>query len=322
MGSDNINNVLIYAEDKSFIQWVRSDFSTDNEKWEALKNGDETKAAIHAAIDLVTALSFDNEKMSQQRKSKLFDRIESSIDAPKVKTLPKRNTRRLLSLIATAAVALLLVTVFWPRNSITNITTQFAEIQKFNLPDASEIILNAGSELSYDKKNYKNERSLELDGEAFFNVEKGQKFTVNTPSGSVEVLGTSFNVYSRNETFKVVCETGKVLVSNKDFSSSVTLFPGESCALINNKMVKGKRTFKSDDWIDGIYHYDGVKLSDVIEELERQFDIKIITDQVDTDVLYSGFFNRKKLQEALESVFWTLKIKFEIEDDSKVVIHN
>ncbi len=46
--------------------------------------------------------------------------------------------------------------------------------------------------------------------EGFFKVQKGNKFIVHTPAGDVEVMGTSFNVFAREEASKVSCVTGKL----------------------------------------------------------------------------------------------------------------
>ena len=83
----------------------------------------------------------------------------------------------------------------------------------FSLPDNSEVVLNSGSEIQYKKWNWDNNRSLNLEGEAFFKVAKGKKFEVNTTVGKVTVLGTQFNVKQRENYFDVSCYEGKVKVN-------------------------------------------------------------------------------------------------------------
>ena len=52
-----------------------------------------------------------------------------------------------------------------------------------------------GVKFQFDKKRFTDERIIQLRGEAFFEVEKGSRFVVQTGKGAVEVLGTSFNVF-------------------------------------------------------------------------------------------------------------------------------
>jgi len=63
------------------------------------------------------------------------------------------------------------------------------------------VVLNSKSTISFNKTDWKNNRQLTLDGEAYFKVEKGSTFTVNTNNGSVTVLGTQFNVNSTRRFF-------------------------------------------------------------------------------------------------------------------------
>ena len=72
---------------------------------------------------------------------------------------------------------------------------------------------SAGSELNYNASKWGEKRELELKGEAFFDVEKGKRFDVNTELGKISVLGTEFNVLSRDSIFKVSCYEGLVQVT-------------------------------------------------------------------------------------------------------------
>ena len=66
------------------------------------------------------------------------------------------------------------------------------------LPDQSTVRLNAGSFFTYDAATWDDARTVELHGEAFFDVKKnGVPFTVTTSNSRVQVLGTTFNVRAR-----------------------------------------------------------------------------------------------------------------------------
>jgi ferric-dicitrate binding protein FerR (iron transport regulator) len=84
------------------------------------------------------------------------------------------------------------------------------EMYAFSLPDQSQVLLNAGSQASFKSWDWSSNRAVSLQGEAYFKVAKGQKFTVETNLGSVTVLGTQFNVKARDNRFEVTCYEGKV----------------------------------------------------------------------------------------------------------------
>ena len=100
---------------------------------------------------------------------------------------------------------------FTSLDSIT--TTDLAEHTEVYLPDSSQVILNAESKISFNKKTWDENRNVTLEGEAFFKVAKGKRFTVATESGIITVLGTQFNVENRKNFFEVTCYEGLVSVT-------------------------------------------------------------------------------------------------------------
>ncbi|NNE56141.1 MAG: iron dicitrate transport regulator FecR, partial [Flavobacteriales bacterium] len=161
------------------------------------------------------------------------------------------------------------------------------------------------------------DRAIQLSGEGFFEVEKGNRFIVSSPTGAVEVLGTSFNVEDRNDTYAVVCYSGKVRVSND--SESITILPGESVELSNRKLRKKRAKTISPDWIAGEFTFTDVPVARVFEELEWQLGMEFVLPEL-TDVQYSGQFTTQDAKLAIETVCAPLGLEYEITKDMKVVI--
>lgn len=190
------------------------------------------------------------------------------------------------------------------------------------LPDQSMYTLNAGSELIYDSENWKSERKINLSGEAFFEVEKGEKFQVNTANGQVKVLGTSFNVRSRADVLEVKCRTGKVgIFSNagKDFG---VLTPQNALSISGEKIVDKWQLSQAEnkDWTAGILRFKNAKLEEVLRELERQFDVKINSQNIDNQQITSCNFQNKDLDNALITTLKPLGIGYVIGADKVVVL--
>lgn len=126
-----------------------------------------------------------------------------------------------------AAIALLIGGVFF-LNTPLEFQTGSGKQLAITLPDNSEIILNANTALTYKKRNWKSNRSLNLKGEAYFKVAKGSTFTVHTAQGKVQVLGTQFTVNAPENTFEVHCYEGSVRVVSGQLSQIIHKGDGQA----------------------------------------------------------------------------------------------
>jgi len=195
-----------------------------------------------------------------------------------------------------------------------------AEQQVYTLPDNSRVTINAKSSISLRRDRWPEQRNLRLRGEAYFDVEQGQRFIVQTSLGAVEVLGTRFNVFQRDTFFEVRCYEGRVGVRNVQLDTmQFELRAGEG---VRRKAGSLQRfTFENRaqlaTWTQGTFRYDRTALAVVLEELERQFDVEIwTTDEVQISKDYSGFFSLDSLEEALYSVCWPMGLNYRIEGDN------
>lgn len=230
------------------------------------------------------------------------------------------NRRRALQIAATIIVILGLgavLTLFSTKS--TNITTSIAQHTTVNLPDNSLVTVNAESTLRFNKKEWATKREVKLDGEAFFKVEKGSTFDVVTANGTVTVVGTQFNVYTRNGKFKVACFEGKVKVTAA--SSTTFLTPGEAITITNKTSKAGNFIpTTSPNWVQGESDFDNVTFAEVVAELERQYAITVDVSSVDTTQHFSGAFTHHDLQTALANICKSLQLGYTINND-KVIIY-
>jgi ferric-dicitrate binding protein FerR (iron transport regulator) len=225
----------------------------------------------------------------------------------KVRTLNFRTIYK----VAAVAIVMLCASYFMFFNNNTSFKTQIAQTKTIVLPDDSQVILNANSLLSYNKKRWKEKRDLQLDGEAYFKVSKGQKFTVNTDAGTVQVLGTHFNVKERENYFEVQCYEGIVAVTHAN--KVVKLTKGKTFRVINGR-VEAVEDFNTlaPSWIQSESSFVKVPLSQVIAEFERQYNLKIQVKNVDTTQLFTGTFTHNDKNIALQSITIPLKLSYKI----------
>lgn len=220
-----------------------------------------------------------------------------------------------------AIIAVLLTGSFFYLSTLSeSFSTDFAENKTISLPDTSEVILNAESELAFSKNKWDTNRNVDLKGEAYFKVAKGKKFTVATDQGLVTVLGTLFNVETRRDYFEVTCFEGLVSVT---IDGEETKLPaGNSLLMLNGKssmlkaVVNGKPS-----WLSNESSFKSIPLNYVLDELQRQYNIEITTENINTTQLFSGSFSNENLELALKSISVPLQIKFNL-DGNKVLFYD
>ncbi|WP_299437387.1 FecR family protein [uncultured Aquimarina sp.] len=233
----------------------------------------------------------------------------------------KKNTKPVIKIWPYLAVAASVAVIFglFLFNSNDSFATSYGEQLAVTLPDGSEMILNAKSEASFDEKNWKTNRTVSLNGEAYFKVKKGSKFTVTTKNGDVSVLGTEFNVQSQASFFEAVCYEGKVRVtSNQD---NTILTAGKAYRNITNTAPEHWTLVAQEpSWITNTSSFRSIPLHYVFKELEDQYNITINTKNIDTDIIYTGTFPNNNINVALKTVFSTLGLQYQLLQNGKTVV--
>jgi len=212
-----------------------------------------------------------------------------------------------------AAVIIIMVGSYFYLNTLNDtISTQYAENKEVVLPDSSEILLNADSEISYSAKKWDKERTINLDGEAFFKVAKGKRFTVSTDHGTVAVLGTQFNVENRKGFFEVTCFEGLVSVT---FNNKETKLPaGTSFMVIEGEVIATEKpNTTTPSWMNNESTFRSIPLKYVLDEFQRQHNVQVETRNVDINKLFTGTFSNTNTDLALKSISVPSQIKFKLE---------
>ena len=195
-------------------------------------------------------------------------------------------------------------------NQMAEVKTMVAQKRTIELPDDSKVVINALSEVSYNEKDWADKREIQLKGEAFFDVSKGAKFDVITPNGTISVLGTEFNVKQRNDFFEVTCFEGTVRVVSQ--GQTEILKVGDNFRIAKGQKTLGKHGFDEPQWTNNISYFQRIPVSEVLNELQRQYDIKITVENVDTDQLFTGGFTHENLHDAIKAISEPLSLNFKI----------
>ncbi len=246
-----------------------------------------------------------------------FSAIKSKLQSAK-KIEP--NVFPLYKYVSIAATILVLIGTYFYCSTETYIKTTFGQKQNITLADNSKVILNAKSQLGFSLL-FKYKRNLSLDGEAFFKVQKGSKFTVTTTLGKVEVLGTKFNVISNDDYFEVMCYEGKVRVST--LNKKVILTQGESVRFYNNQFENWiEENNEQPSWINNESSFKNTPLKQVFSIIENQYGIKINYPKNIENTTFSGAISNENLILALKTVCITTHLKFKKINTSQIEITN
>ena len=295
----------------NILKWLNNELSEEEVK--ALKESEnlETLEKIAFYASQMQAPKIDAQQALAAFKERKLSKKETKVIPLNFKTFMR---------VAAILVVMLASSYFLFFNSTKSFETQIAQTQSITLPDASEVILNAQSTLKYNKKTWENKRDLELSGEAFFKVSKGQKFTVNTPAGTVQVLGTQFNVKERPNYFEVQCYEGLVAVTYNNETQELS--KGKSFRVLDGTIqVVDDFNAENPSWLQAESSFDKIPLSQVVSELERQYNLKVDFQAVDGSQLFTGSFTHSDKNIALQSITIPLKLSYKIEGKNVTLYH-
>lgn len=245
-------------------------------------------------------------------KEEVWNDVSKQIKQDKILEL-KPKTMYKQWLIA-ASLALLLSLGIFIRFHTERIKSPAGTHLTAELPDGSKVFLNADAQITYHPYWWKISRSVRLKGEAFFEVKKGNKFSVVSENGITEVLGTSFNIFARNKIYEVTCVTGKVKVLSTKTKQSVIIKPKQKVSVSPKGELKIKDNVDVNNtkaWISNKFVFTSAPLNQVFEEIERQYNTKIILTQK-LQFQYTGSFEKKKsVEETLQLICRPFNLKIE-----------
>jgi ferric-dicitrate binding protein FerR (iron transport regulator) len=302
------------AYNEKLQQWLEG--ALTEEEWNAFKAANPQELEAYERIaDHAGDLDIPE---SAQSPAQIWNKLEARISSEEPTPVIPLWKRRSFWVAAVAAFLMSLLWLNWPAPN-QEVYSALGQTVDHQLPDGSMVVLNADSKIVYQEGDFLKNRQLSLQGEAYFEVESGSRFTVESAQGTVEVLGTAFNVFAHDDQFEVVCAEGKVRVTAQN-NEPVILQAGDAVSLQNQKLTFDDELEVSEvlAWQQGTFHFKNATLLSVIAELERQFDYTIQYPSDLNNRLYTGFFTRDSYQDALASVFEPMGLSYQI--SGKVVV--
>jgi len=280
-------------------------------QWKA-DNGSEYKQ-LSSAWSLIPDSFVAGENFKEYDVKAALKKIEPLLKQGKKETKVFRINHFLAYAAAACGAILLCVYGFWPADSnLVAVLNTGDSAKKVELPDGSTVWLAAGSNIEYNE-NFKEDRKLSLDGEAFFEVQRDTifPFVVETSYGNVEVLGTAFNVETKVGGTEVSVDHG--LVAFKNNGEEIKLAAGQSA--ISDKsgvseIVPVDANYLS--WKSGEFHFENTPLEEVIAEMNKFYPETITFERMTTkNLAITGDFNNRPVEELIEVIVLTCGLNAE-----------
>ena len=216
-----------------------------------------------------------------------------------------------------------------PASMFNTITTPRGRQYRLQLPDGTNVWLNAASSIKYPTAFTGDERKVIVTGEVYFEVTKNAAlpFRVNVANAyQVEVLGTHFNVnaYADENSFNTTLLEGAVKITAEG-ARPVNIKPGQQARYAKNgaqalKVVDDVNTENVMAWKNGAFSFYDASLRDVLRQLSRWYDVEIVYNGKDPDKIIRGKMGRDLSLSQIIIVLKGLRVNLSVEDQRKLVV--
>ena len=187
------------------------------------------------------------------------------------------------------------------------------------LPDGTEVTLNSASRITYRSDYNRKNRTVSLDGEAYFEVARNEKlpFTVRASGMDVTALGTEFNVKAYEEDPEITATLIKGSIRTDMAGKSEILTPNQYIVL--DKASGRTETVTAENpeylvpWKDNELLFSGETLREIAVVLERMYNMEVIfKDDSVGDFSYTGLIRNSSLLNVLELISGTSPVRYVI----------
>ncbi len=236
-----------------------------------------------------------------------------------------------VSILFLALIGIYLFNRNVPESQLNLISTANKEQKNIQLPDGSIVYLNNSSSIEFlsqsngSTKIFKNkERKVTLIGEAYFSVTKNSHpFNVTTENAVITVLGTKFDVLSRDKITRVVVKEGNVKVEQKKAVKNVYLSKNQLSTVAQNSEPSQPKNVDSDyflEWMKGSLVFYRTSLNEIKQEFERFYNIKIsLTDDSFKKLTLTGSIRNSSADSSLSMVCLALGLDFQKQNGSYII---
>ncbi len=318
--------------DTDFIRWTKGKECEKPDYWANWKKQNpQYRLEFDEAKSSVLNFTFVSEKVSNQEIQYLWAKTEEQIASQgKVRSLQKYMIT--FSRIAAMLILPLLVYTMWlqvqhgkhdrhfAQNDLSQqkivVTAPIGTRSFIDLPDGTQVWLNAGTKLTYPPAFGNDERRVKVEGEAYFIVSKNKEipFLVENLGPAIKVYGTEFNVnsYSEDAEVTVALVEGKVALqlNNKEYflkPGQISYFDKVHRAVtIKNESVEHVTC-----WREGKLLFRETPLCSILTVLQRRYNVDFVLNDPNLgNYKYNATFQDETLEQVLDLLQFSMPINY------------
>lgn len=202
------------------------------------------------------------------------------------------------------------------------ITYNFLEVPRGRqfqvvLSDGTKVWLNAASSLRYPTAFSGNDRAVEVNGEAYFEVahDESKPFLIKKGDVEVRVLGTHFNINAYDEEDQSYVTLLQGLVEIKKGSQAIKIFPGQQAQIQEKiKVVEGVDTDEVIAWKEGKFQFgETADIKTVMRQISNWYDVDVVYNGSITKHIGGTISRDVKLSQLLKVLETTGAVRFKVE---------
>lgn len=274
--------------------------------------------------NLLAMLASRNE-MPDAEIDALFSSFQARISNRKKRQVLLTGFMRYAAVIVIASGITLLLTnlltgIPHPADQLTTVLSENGQQSTVVLPDSSVVRLNYNSRLTYASDYGVNNRDVQLTGEAYFDVRHNpeKEFTVKTKQLNIRVLGTQFSVqsYDNSPMTRVVLESGSVEIRDSSDQFHHRMIPGQMAFYdrrTSNLTLHRVNVQKALAWRDGLMYFDDTPMQEVINQLERKYNISIeVKNPKVLNTVFTATIKNESIRDVLKLIEYSCLIDYRI----------
>jgi len=331
-----------FIRDDFFVEWVNNPNSKSNEFWSKwMASYPSQVPTILRAQQFISSIGYKNfEPLKEEEYIEIFENVLKKKQPTSIGFSTKKITYVSLKVAASISIIIASILFYNWQSQQTDKSLASQEVIQYSktnpvgqkslitLPDGSKIKLNSGSVLTYDSRFGVENRVVELQGEAFFDITENPEspFIIRTGELQTRVLGTAFNVrsYVGEDKIQVLVVRGEVSVSD-ELGSSFVLNPKDLLEYTHyDKNVKKSICLDMKSiigWKDGILSFHDESFKTVCKKIERWYGVEIdVEEGAKVKGFYTGEYQKMSLEKVMDGISFASEFDYKIINENKILI--
>lgn len=248
---------------------------------------------------------------------------------------PRATLGRVLSYAAVGLIAVLLTSLGfyaagqWGEAEVNRcVVSNHSDVDVLELPDGSRISIGAQTRVSYPADYGKTNRTVYLEGEAFFEVahQREKPFIVKIKGQDIEALGTKFDVmaYPQDSVYTTTLLEGSVRLTTQNIPEQTVLKPDQQLIYtpsLHSVTVADVNARDVVAWVNGYYPFSDSTLDFILGRLSRIYNVRFdLQGPALKKTLFSGtFYKGQSLKDIMEVINMSVPIRYVIKNGTVVI---